>query len=223
MNPEQELEVLERLIDQLLDGVRATLLSGEILTDDFQLALAQELQSTTQRIESLKAEIKELRKPGGPLNTPVSPDAQLLWVLAGQQEQAFISYLRQFPSKETQALLANPILLSQTIDQLNHMMPRGEPPTIDGIKHSDLNSSNIWGTAYDLRTGKMRVRFQGGSEYEYDDVPSNIYRAFEKGNAAAKTKGKNQYGRWWIGKNPSMGAALNQYIKSSGFNYRKIR
>lgn len=227
MNPEQELELLEQLIDQLLSGIQDTLQSGEVLSDEFQGALAQELEATTSRIDQLRSEIGKQKlsnePPNGQLNTQPSNDAQLLWILSGQQEQAFISYLREFPSNETQSLLANPTLLSQTIEQLNQMMPAGQQPFINGIQHADLNSSNIWGTAYDPKTGKMKVRFQGGSEYEYDGVPENIYRAFTKGNASAKTQGKNQYGQWWVGKNPSLGAAMNQYIKAGNFNYRKLR
>jgi hypothetical protein len=153
----------------------------------------------------------------------LSNDAQLLWILSGQQPDAFISYLRTFPTPETQALLNNPSQLNATIQQLNNLMPSGQPPVIDGIPHADLNSSNIWGANYDPNSGKMQVRFQGGSEYEYDGVPENIFKAFIKGNASAKTKGKNQYGQWWVGKNPSLGAAMNQYIKQGGFPYRKIR
>ncbi len=226
MNPVQELEMLEELIDELLAGIQDVLQSGEILSDEFQGAIAQELEQTTNRIDQLRNEISRTENntvPLTPLNVNPSPDAQLLWILAGQQEQAFISYLRDFPSNETRSLLANPTLLSQTINQLNHLMPAGQQPYINGIRHADLNSSNVWGTAYDPKSGKMRVRFQGGSEYEYDGIPENIYRAFTKGNASAKTKGKNQYGQWWVGKNPSLGAALNQYIKAGGFNYRKIR
>ena len=154
---------------------------------------------------------------------PPSNDAQLLWILAGQQEQAFISYLRSYPTPATQSLLSNPMALSDTIDQLQRQMPPGEPPVVDGIPHADLNSSNVWGAAYDPQIAKLRVRFQGGSEYEYDGVPQNIFRAFIHGNAQAKTKGKNQYGEWWVGKNPSLGAALNQYIKAGAFPYRKLR
>jgi len=225
VNPEQELELLEQLIDQLLSGIQDALQSGEVLSDEFQGAIAQELEDTTQRIDQLRGEVGQSQLPPPPAQVQTNPsnDAQLLWILAGQQEQAFISYLREFPSNETRALLANPTLLSQTIQQLNQMMPAGQQPYINGIKHADLNSSNIWGTAYDPQSGKMKVRFQGGSEYEYDGVPENIYRAFAKGNASAKTKGKNEYGEWWVGKNPSLGAAMNQYIKAGNFNYRKIR
>ncbi len=223
MNPEQELELLEQLIDQLLAGIQDVLQSGEVLSDEFQGAIAQELEVTTQRIDQLRGEIGEQRNqiPSGPVTNPPSNDAQLLWILAGQQEQPFISYLRDFPSNETRQLLNNPSLLSHTIDQLTQMMPQGQPAYINGIQHADLNSSNIWGTAYDNKTGKLKVRFQGGAEYEYDGVPPNIYRAFAKGNASARTKGKNQYGEWWVGKNPSLGAALNQYIKAGNFPYRR--
>lgn len=163
--------------------------------------------------------------PNGPaqLGTPPSNDAQLLWILSGQQEQAFISYLRTFPTPATQALLRDPAALSRTMEQLSQMMPAGQQPTINGIQHADLNSSNVWGAAYDPRSGKMKVRFQGGSEYEYDGVPQNIFRAFIKGNASARTKGRNRYGEWWPSKNPSLGAALNQYIKAGGYPYRRLR
>lgn len=220
MNPKQELELLEQLLDQLLAGIQDVIQSGEILSDEFQGALAQELEATTTRIDQLKSEISKVQEAQ---QAPISPDAQLLWVLSGQQEQAFISYLRTFPTPQTQALLNNPTALSHTIEQLSRMMPQGEPPIIDGIQHADLNSSNIWGTQYNPKTGKMKVRFQGGAEYEYDGVPENIYKAFSKGNASAKTKGRNQYGEWWPNKNPSLGAAMNQYIKAGGFNYRRLR
>lgn len=233
MNPQKEIELLESLLDQLLAGIQDTLQSGEILSDEFQGMLAQELEKTTHRIDQIRAESAQKNEQlspkqpiaplSGALESNVSPDAQLLWILAGQQPQAFISYLRSFPTPATSQLLGNPEQLNATIVQLNQMMPQGQPAFINGIQHADLNSSNIWGTVYDPSTGKMKVRFQGGSEYEYDGVPENIYNAFAKGNASAKTKGKNQYGQWWVGKNPSLGAAMNQYIKAAGFNYRKLR
>lgn len=216
----EQIEELENILDMIIRGVQEALQNSEVLSEELQMQIAQEITTLTQEIDQLYEESKN-QAPSP--EQPISPDAQLLWILAGQQEQAFISYLRDYPTPRTKALLNNPTALSHTIDQLSRMMPQGHQPVIDGIQHSDLNSSNIWGTAYDPRTGKMKVRFQGGSEYEYDGVPQNIYRAFAKGNASAKTKGKNQYGEWWPNKNPSLGAAMNQYIKAGGFNYRKIR
>lgn len=222
------VEELEALLRQLVQGVNQVVQSGEVLSDEFQGLLAKTLENLTTRIEEARiAPSAQLNAPkvgvseqleGGPSN-----DAQLLWILSGQQPQAFISYLRTFPTPDTQVLLSNPSQLNATIVQLSQMMPQGELPFIHGIQHADLNSSNVWGAAYNPKTGKMRVRFQGGSEYEYDGIPKAIFDAFIHGNAEARTEGQNQYGRWWKGKNPSLGAALNQYIKAGGFTYRRLR
>lgn len=225
MNPEE----LESLLHELVQGITKVMQSGEELSDDFQGLLAQTLNNLVTRIDESRTQQQNVSPeqppspPSAPSPTTPSNDAQLLWILAGQQPQAFISYLRSFPTEATSQLLGNPSQLNSTIEQLQQMMPQGQPPIIHGIPHADLNSSNVWGAAYDPKSGKMKVRFQGGSEYEYDGVPENIFRAFIKGNASAKTKGRNQYGQWWVGKNPSLGAALNQYIKAGNFNYRKTR
>ncbi len=215
-----DVQELKSLLKELMQAIQEVASSGEELSDEFQGLLAETLNNLVTRIDA--AEQSTNVPTNQPSSTP-SNDAQLLWILAGQQPQAFISYLRSFPTPATQMLLNNPDQLNATIEQLNQMMPVGQAPVIDGIPHADLNSSNIWGAAYDPRTGKMKVRFQGGSEYEYDGVPENIFKAFIKGNASAKTEGKNKYGQWWVGKNPSLGAAMNQYIKAGKFNYRKIR
>jgi hypothetical protein len=220
---------LRELLQELLQAIEQVNASGEVLSDEFQGALAETLGNLYNRIEEL--DINETNQPPeqppsiptGALPSAPSNDAQLLWILAGQQPQAFISYLRTFPTQDTQQLVRNPDQLNATIVQLSQMMPPGEPPVINGIQHADLNSSNVWGAAFNQKTGKMRVRFQGGSIYEYDGIPRAIFDAFIHGNAEAKTNGQNQYGRWWKGKNPSLGAALNQYIKAGNFSYRRIR
>lgn len=212
MNPQQEINSLNAFIDELLDTLHVALDSGEQLSDELQGAIADELEQAYVRLDELN------------FQTSAAPpaDAQLLWYLSGQNEQSFINYLRQYPSPQTAAILADKERLTKTIDYMQRIAPPQERQMIDGIQHADLNSSNIWGTAYNPQTRQMKVRFQGGAEYLYDKVPPNIYRAFSQGNADAKTKGKNQYGEWWVGKNPSLGAALNQYIKAGNFNYRRI-
>jgi len=210
---------IEGLIRELMQAFQLLVDSGEALSDEFYGMAAQTLDTLVSRLDQ---EEEPPEVPPEPLGEP-SPDAQLLWVLAGGQEQAFISYLRDFPSPQTQSLLNNPLELSRIIDWLDQNIPQGVRPIVDGIQQADLNSSNIWGTQYDEKSGKMKVRFQSGAEYEYDGVPANIYRAFSHGNAAARTNGRNEHGRWWVGKNPSLGAAMNQYIKAGNFPYRRIR
>lgn len=220
------VEELRELLAELMDAIQQVASSGEELSDDFQGMLAHTLGTIYSRIEESTQNEPTQPEPDNispeTSSNPPSPDAQLLWILAGQQPQAFISYLRTYPTPATQALLTNPTELNQTIDFLSRMMPQGEDRVIGGIPHADLNSSNVWGANYDQNTGKMKVRFQGGSVYEYDGIPKPIFDAFIHGNAEAKTSGQNRYGRWWRGKNPSLGAALNQYVKAGGFNYRRI-
>jgi hypothetical protein len=56
-NPQQELALLEQLIGELFAGTQNVLVSGEILSDEFQGALAQEFETTLKRIDQLRAEI----------------------------------------------------------------------------------------------------------------------------------------------------------------------
>lgn len=56
MTPEQEIALLEQLIDEMLAGIQDTLQSGEILSDEFQAAIAAELEATTNRIDELRAQ-----------------------------------------------------------------------------------------------------------------------------------------------------------------------
>jgi hypothetical protein len=210
---------LKELLSELVSAVNQVMQSGEVLSDEFQGEIAKTLSGLMQKIDNSVTQ----KIPNQSLQPSISPDAELLWVLAGQDPQAFISYLRTFPTDSTRQLLANPQQLNATIVQLQQMMPQGQPSFVDGIPHADLNSSNIWGANYDPSSGKMRVRFQGGSEYEYDGVPQNIFKAFITGNASAKTSGQNKYGRWWKNKNPSLGSAMHQYIKKGGFAYKKLK
>lgn len=175
-------------------------------------------------IKTLMYRINELEQEEANLTTEISPDAQLLWVLSGGQVDAFTQYLQNFPSQATAALLGDRNTLQRTIQQLQQNLPQGQPaPEQDGVDPAPLKSSNIWGARYDPKSKLLRVRFQGGSVYDYQGIPEAIWKAFISGNASARTNGRNNYGRWWVGKNPSLGAALNQYIKAGGFPFRKIR
>ena len=50
---------------------------------------------------------------------------------------------------------------------------------------------------------------------QYGGIPPYVAEAFKEGAASAKPEGENYWGQWWEGKNPSMGAALNQLIKAT--------
>ena len=54
MNPEEEIALLEQLINELLAGIQEVIQSGEILSDEFQGAIAAELEAVTSRIDELR-------------------------------------------------------------------------------------------------------------------------------------------------------------------------
>jgi hypothetical protein len=202
------MEELLRIFDDFLNSLQESI-------DEFD---EQEIAEITQFIGELNQFITQQQQP------PPSPDAQLLWILSGQNEQAFLQYLTNYPTQGTRDLLRNPEELNRVIEYLTAMMPPGgEPPQADGVPHADLNSSNIYGFRYNPKDGKLKVRFQSGSVYEYDGVPMNLFNAFKQGAAAAKTSGQNQFGKWWIGKSPSLGSSFHQYIRHGGFPYRRLR
>lgn len=209
-------ELIE-LIKELTSAVYAVQREEEI-ADELAFEIAKTLELLLTKIDEAEAlEKEEIKKP-----FEVPNDARLLWVLSGSNPEAFVKYLQTYSTNETQALLANPDLLKQTIQLLSKELPLSQRGIENGIPQADLQSSNVWGIAYEPKTAKMRVKFQGGSIYEYDGVPANIYKAFASGAAVAKTKGKNRFGSWWIGKTPSLGAAMHEYIKKSKFPFRKI-
>ncbi len=155
------------------------------------------------------------------VDTSIPKGAENLWILAGGNPNAFQSYLKTFPNPSFQSLYQNKPQLNNAVATLSNKvtLPGGEVQA--GVPKADLNSSNIYGYQYDNRTGTLRVRFNGGGVYEYDNVPPFIYKMFERGAIPAKTSGSNQWGQWWVGKQPSLGASFWELIRDN-FPYQRV-
>lgn len=213
-----QINEIEGAIAEILDFINAEGIDS--FSDEVKDQLAQVLEQAGSRISELREslvqqpELEELSIPEG---------IQLLWQLSGGQEQAFINYLRTFPLPEFQGLLANQGQLLQTIEQLRQNNPIERNQNIEGIEQAPLQSSNIWGFNYDPRQGRLLVRFQGGNVYSYDGVPPQIFNMFKSGALPARTNGRNQYGSWWRGKMPSLGATFYQMIREGGFPYQRLQ
>jgi len=86
---------------QLLDYIDANASSLNAATQKELAVFLKEvwdfMEQYNQREQAQKSQQPE-EAITAPINTPASNDAQLLWVLAGQQDQAFISYLRTYPT-----------------------------------------------------------------------------------------------------------------------------
>lgn len=177
----------------------------------------QELESFYNVFQQTFDFIQESRQaPETPYGT------ELLWNLANGNPDAFVSYLQTVPDPALNQLLRNPTQLRETIDNLMRRFPQAEPERIGAIEQAPINSSNVWGFAYDPQKGSLQVRFQGDGIYQYEGVPAYIFKIFQAGAIPAKTTGQNQYGSWWRGKKPSLGASLFELIKRGGYPYQKV-
>jgi hypothetical protein len=69
LNPQEELDALQDVVQDILSGIQEMLQSGERMTDEFQGQVAQLLDAATQRIDELQMEIQ-----GTPPIPPQDPD-----------------------------------------------------------------------------------------------------------------------------------------------------
>ncbi len=224
MSAQTEIQSLESVLDRILDVLESSLSRNIQIADEVKRELAASIIETVQRIEELRQQPpNEPPPPNAPTTPPPPEGADLLWILAGGRQDAFVNYLRTFPDPAFNALLRNPAALQSTIENLSQRFPEGINLQADGIPHAPLMSSNIYGFQYDPRSGQLRVRFNSGSVYRYANVPRGIFEVFRQGAVPARTNGQNQYGRWWTGKIPSLGAAFYNLIRQGGYDYQRLQ
>jgi hypothetical protein len=147
--------------------------------------------------------------------------SEILWLLAGENPRAFQAYLRSFPNQSLNEFAQNPSRVQNLIQGFQSRITTPQGESAGGVPKSDLQSSNIYGFQYDPRSSTLRVRFQGGGLYEYDGVPPFVFKMFQRGAVPAKTTGQNQYGAWWQGKQPSLGASFHELIRDN-FPYQRV-
>jgi len=216
MNPLERLRSLEEVLDAITQALSEIETTGEQIDDDLQGMVAQEIDLLIDEITNLR------RQTQAPEETQIPRGADLLWILSGQQPEVFINYARTFPDQALNQLASNPAALSQVLERLSEMMPQGQRPVADGFEQAPLNSSNIFGFQYDPRSRRLQVRFQSGAIYGYQNVPRQIFQIFAHGAVPAKTNGRNRFGRWWMGKNPSLGAAFYELIRQGNYPYQRL-
>ena len=152
------------------------------------------------------------------------PDiARQLWALSRGNPDIFTAYARSYPNPELQQIAQNPAQLNALMNQINETQTELPLGHADGINQAPLQSSNVYGFRYDPLRRVLTTRFQNGSVYKYDGVPRQIFEMFAHGDGVARTTGSNRWGRWWRGKFPSLGAALNELIKLGGYPYQRVR
>ena len=90
--------------------------------------------------------------------------------------------------------------------------------TRTGNNPEGLKSSNVWKYKYDDKKLELVVKFQDGETYTYFNVSPQLFNDFSNGNGVCITEGKNEYGEWFIGKSPSMGAAVHELLLGLGYS-----
>lgn len=84
-----------------------------------------------------------------------------------------------------------------------------------------VDSSNVDRVMYDDVTKQMTIKFNEGSIYTYKDVPISLFEDIIDGNGTCISEGSNKWGDWFIGKSPSVGAAVYQRLVEKSWPFER--
>lgn len=90
------------------------------------------------------------------------------------------------------------------------------------VVRGDANSSNIKNWVYNSKKKTLLITFNDKKKYRYYGISGAEFKNVTSGNAACLTSGTNKFGRWWIGKYPSQGAALYRYVIQNEKRYERV-
>ena len=77
---------------------------------------------------------------------------------------------------------------------------------------STPESSNVKKILYEDETRDMTIQFNSGDIYTYYDINFSLFQAILNGAGICRTQGANRWGSWFVGKTPSVGAAVSQLL-----------
>ena len=97
MNPYEELQLLEELLNELLRGIQDVIQSGEILSDEFQMMLAQELTATTDRINQLQVQLEQAPPP--PIEPGMDSSNVEGFAYDPKKQKLFVRFLGKYPNR----------------------------------------------------------------------------------------------------------------------------
>ena len=90
------------------------------------------------------------------------------------------------------------------------------------LLQGSVNSSNVDSYRYNTNNGELILIFNDGSRYRYSGVDFTEYENIVLGDATCTTEGENEFGSWFIGKSPSVGAAVWNYLIDRGVRYERL-
>jgi hypothetical protein len=116
---------------------------------------------------------------------------------------------------------SNEVSLSEMIDVIYNEFKITYGNTRTRNNPSRLKSANVWKFKYDDKKLELTVQFQTGAIYTYSGVSPILFDTVIRGNAECITEGENQWGKWFVGKTPSVGAAIHKHLVLAGVAYAK--
>lgn len=90
------------------------------------------------------------------------------------------------------------------------------------IKEGGVASSNVRSYRYNTNNNTLILEFNDGSRYKYWAIDDQEFEDIILGNATCITAGSNFFGRWYVGKSPSVGAAVWKYLRERNVRYAKL-
>jgi len=188
-----ELQALESLLNELLNGIQGLLSSGEVLSDELQGMLAQEIQFTMDRMTQLRSQSNEPPPIG------------------------------EIESQEEETLKSAGIQSSPNLPISPSAIPANVPIQPAPHESSNINGFNYNPETQELYVKfQDKYPGQNGPVYAYEGVPEYIFDIFRRGAIAPKTSGKNAWHRWKRNVAPSHGASMWALIRAGGFPYRRL-
>lgn len=218
---------MDQAIDTLIDVLEDMISSGEDIPDDILDEITALLVDYARDLSQPANQEPEVQRqlPETPIEIP--ENIQLLWRLSNGHIPAFVNYLGSYPDPRVNEIAANPSLMATMIQHLQSMNIITPEAPESGLPPPTYFSSNVTGVKYDPSSKKMLVSFfregKPDSVYNYDGVPPQVYQAVRDGRGFATTYGGNSRAKFWPGKSPSVGGALNQSVKKPGYSYQRLR
>jgi hypothetical protein len=90
------------------------------------------------------------------------------------------------------------------------------------LLQGSVDSSNVDSYKYNTNNGELILTFNDGSRYRYKGVDFIDYENIVLGDAVCETDGENEFGSWFVGKSPSVGAAVWEYLIRENVRYERL-
>lgn len=186
---------IEDIKNALREVVQMLVQSGQPLSEDMKLKLAQVMEHAAERIQQLRQSEAEGTEELPPIEEVESEQAEA----AQSTEPAAPS-----PSVPT----GGPV---PPLEKAPH-----ESSNVNALRF-DPDKQQLFIKFQDKYPG------QNGPVYSYQGVPPYIFDIIRRGAVAPKTSGSNAWHTWKEGVTPSHGASVNAILKAGGFQYQRIK